>query len=465
MRLRLIILRLRAAILEVGAARSVAARSIAARSIAARLVAAPLVAVALVAAAVGCGEEVYHAPPVAEQVAAEEGIGIWRPGTDTVLMETIRGNVIDTPSGVVRTGTLLWSIESVEDLQSGVAGVWPDIDGRWVVVRVRLDYDTVGFDSSSAFHPRTVRLRQSLILRDSRGSRHVVNSVHDRIVPAADQPFLVPESGIVVPIIFALGRVDEPMALEIHDPLGSGEISWISVRRPSDWIAVNERLVLEDDALRALWDVQLLRVRLQDVAADSRGCEFFADVSLRNVTSGPAVAPDPSAARLYLGGGRTLPSVALSKRSIMGAGQTTGLRLHFLAVPRREALTLILDFGDRSISLNALPGNLPEHVVSMGIPVIGDGVRAAVYGARRTADGGMSIRVGLTNNGASPLVTSGITVQGRHVDGTATVPAIMRDAPVMLYPGFEERRWVDCASPIAFMILAVPGRSAITLPL
>ncbi len=424
----------------------------------------PLTAACLV---FGCGEDVRHAPQSAESIEQWEGVGIWRHDGDSAPLDRVQGIVEDTAAGFVRTGGLVWRVEGVERLNKGIAGAWPDVDDRWIAVRVRLDYERDPGDTATPWQPRTVRLRQSLVLVDERGGRHVANLVHDRLVPPIDQPLVVPETGLTVPVVFAVGLGTQAMALEVHDPLGSGIIRWHEAVGPGDWQPVRSQGFLEDEAGRALWEVMLVETRREGAGrpGDTVGPLFSAHIQLRNVSSAAAPAPDPAAARLYLGSGRTLSAVSLSQRRLIAPGQATLLTASFVGVPMREALTLVLDFGDRVLPLDAAPGLLPERVSTMGEAVSSEGVRVSLYGVRRTESGGIEIRLGMMNNGARPLVTPGIAVEGRGADGIAVIPAAMRDAPERLYPGYEERRWVECAAAPSSLVIQIPGRPVIRLPI
>lgn len=430
-------------------------------------------ATALLVAA--CGEDIRNAPPTAESLEEQEGVGIWRAAADSAPLDAVRGVPADTPIGLVRSGGLFWSVDGIEELRRGIAGAWPDVEDRWVAVRVRLAYDTSSWDTGSRPPLQEVRLRQNLVLVDERGGRHRPNRVHDRLDPPLDQPVLVPETGMIVPIVFALGRGQAPLALEVHDPLGSGILEFGDVAGPGAWQSVRSAGTVVDEAGRGLWEVLLARTRREagsgraalnvGETAVAAGDAFDVVLQVRNVSSTPSAAPDPSTARLYLGSGRTVTSVSLAETRVIAPGQATMLNIRFLGVPRREALTLVLEFAGRTLAVDAAPGLLPERVTPVGVPVLKHGIRCALYAARRTADGGWALLIGLTSNRPDPMTTEALTVTGRGTDGVAAVPALMRDQPARLYPGYEERRWIELSSRPAFLELQLPRASPIRIPL
>lgn len=425
-----------------------------------------LVAVVSLIAA-GCGDEVRHAPPTAESLQQWEGVGIWRHDGDSMPLEAVTGPALDTAPDRVLVGNLVWSIDGVEELRKGLAGAWPDVDDRWIAVRVRIERDSPSVDSAVPPPPRSVLLRQALVLVDERGGRHAANLVHDRLFPSIDRPLAIPETGLVVPVVFSVGRNVEPAALEIHDPLGSGLLRWKPVPGPGSWQPVRTRAILLDEAERALWEVLLVQSRRdRDTGAPGpgpTGMRFM--VQVRNVTSEPARMPDPAAARLYLGSGRTIASVSLGGSRTVAPGHATLLVPEFLGVPRRESLQLVLDFGGRVLVLDAAPGFLPERAVPLGEPLLSEGVRVTVLGVRRLPDGTWAVRLGLTNNGNSAIPLTGLTVTGILADGVTTTPAVVRDAPTMLHSGFEERRWIEFSAQPASVAIQVPGRPPIRVPL
>lgn len=150
---------------------------------------------------------------------------------------------------------------------------------------------------------------------------------------------------------------------------------------------------------------------------------------------------------------------------MVAPGHATILVPEFLGVPRRESLQLVLEFGGRTLVLDAAPGLFPERAVPLSEPVLSEGVRVAILGVRRVPDGTWAVRLGMTNNGQAPVSLAGLAVTGYQVDGVTTLPAVVRDAPAVLHAGFEERRWIEFSSQPASLAIQIPGRPPIRIPL
>lgn len=403
-----------------------------------------------------CGRSEPFAPRSAETNRVWEGIGIWQVPEETAVMDSIRGNPIAAPNLVHRGNGLVWTLRSVEEIDRGIARSWPGTDDRWIAVRLDLSLDTVVVgETPIAAAPRTVILRQQTVLLDRAGNRHIPIAAHDRVLPPIDRPLLVDTPGFNAVLVFALRRGEVPAAFEIHDPLGEARLTWIPEIAPTDWIPIRKELIHLDEHRRAIWEARLDRVRLANG-------EFRAELELRNVGAERRAAPSPAAARLHTGGGRTIMSAADAVVRELDPGRSVTLHLRFDAVPGREALELVLPAGGRLIRFTALPGFSPEEAPPLRPPIVGDGIRASLLGARRR--GGLELRIGLLNLTDSPVPLAGLSVEALRAGGAEPVALI--DPPPTLWPGFEERRWCAPAPPDAHALrVTIPNRGALTLPL
>lgn len=404
-----------------------------------------------------CGEEVPYAAPALEDIEAWRGIDAASgPRTETAAMTAIRSIAVDTPNQVVEIGDLEWRVITIEELRRGVAQTWADIDDRWVAARIRIT--PIVRDTTVGIIPRDVILSDALVLIDEEGNRRLPLKVHERLEPRIDLPYTIDTNGLEVAVIFPVKRGIAASALEIHYPLGDARMTWGEIPMPSEWIALDQRAVLEDKSLLALWDLTLRRVRFLEDRT------FLAELTLRNVASGGTLLPDPAAARLYLGSGRTLQSVSLSESRVVPSGRTARLTLRFTGVPARESLEIVIPYGDTAarlaVRIPSLPGFWSENPIPMARPVLAQGIRAVVYKVEKNA-GAFSVRFGLTNNGGDALDASGMTVRGLTSPGGAPVDGVIRERPAMLYPTFEERRWIDFPREVAALQIEIPGKSSI----
>lgn len=402
-----------------------------------------------------CAKEVPFAAPALEHVESWEGIDRAGIRADTAMMTSIRSSATDSPNQSIVTGNLEWRLVSIDDMERGVAHTWAGMNDQWIAARLILSYvpHALG-DTMAPIDTRIVVLKENLVLIDELGNRSMPLKVHERIYPRIDLPMTVDTGGLSVAVIFPIKRGLKPAAIEIHYPLGSGRIQWFEPSRPSDWIALDQRIVLSDKSLRALWDVNLKR-------AQFNGAAFTADISFRNVTSAEALVPNPALTRLYTGSGKTIASASLPESIRVAPGKTAHLKLLFADVPWKESLELVLPYDDQTIRIQALPGFLPENPVSMNRPMIAQGIKAAAYMVRR--ENGYSVRIGLTNNGDEILNGTGMRVTGLYAQNTPGIEGIVRDLPSTLYPGFEERRWIDFPREVSAVAIDIPGKKTIRM--
>ncbi len=433
----------------------------------------PRVLAALLAAAglAACGESRVFAPPSLEDRTTWEGIGLWSDTGDTADLDLLRGDVVARPDSLVHTGPLTWRVVSIENVARGVARTWPSVEERWVIVRTEIvnesyPSDTLALDTGRPA-PRSVTIvpREAVVLVDDQGNRHAPLRVHDRLRPSIEQSVAVESRPLTVPFLFSLKRLHAPAAIEIHAPLGDGVIRWNDPARPSEWIRLDRKALLQDKSLRALWEITLRRVRFEERGDAGEGRSFLADVLLRNVTRVGEPAPEPSRIRLYTGGGRTLRSVSLPAIAprIVSPGQAVPLVVRFLDVPENETLELIIPHGRDFARLEAMPGFLPEKPFPMAAPVFSEGLRAVAYGLERTPGTDVRLKVGLTHFGEDELGVGGLNISGWN--GNYWIPGVMSGAPALLYPSFEERRWIVFPTPVSQLKLEIPGRDPIIVPL
>ncbi len=428
-----------------------------------------------------CGQDVTVAPVSLEDARRQEGVELAAAATrgDTALMSSIRGIVTDSPAGFLKTGDLVWRVASVEDVTRGVARSWSSVDARWIAIRLVMTYDAA---ETATIDTQSVTLREQLVLLDDEGGRHFPLAVHDRINPRIDLPWAIPRGGESATILFPIPRDLKPASLEISAPLGAGRIEWNWPETPSDWIVLNRKLILQDKSQRTLWDVTLQRVRripggtesrrnrgTEPTGGDSSDSEsgeagtFQADLTLRNVTSSPALSPDPAEARLYTGGGRTIASVSLPVQRMVEPGKTISFTVRYTGVPQRESLEVVLPYRDEFARIDAMPGLRPEETISMMKPVLSGGLRVAVYAVN--VQGGFGVRLGLLNNGSRPLTASLAKISGATDASSPSLEGVMEDAPDTLYPGFEERRWVIFPRRVHALRIEFAGKNPINVKL
>jgi hypothetical protein len=432
----------------------------------------------------GCGSRVEYAAPSTEDERAWEGIGYVGRLGDTAAIASISGTAVESPEVSATIGNMRWTVTSVRNIQRGITRAWPSIEERWVGVDLRIEpavaaaLDTgapPSVDTSAPRLPDTVGivlLRQQVVMIDDHGFRHHPMIVHDRLRPLIDEPIAVDSRGMTTTLFFGIRREFAPAAVEIHAPLGSARLEWKMPEAPGDWIPLNRKMLVETRSGAALWEIILKRVRPRfaaggDAGGESLSGQLDAEVVVRNVARRSSAAPDPAAAGLCAGSGRTLRGATGSETVVLEPGQTRSMLLHFEGVPHRESLDLILPTlgadDAAAARINALPGFFPEAPVAMTRPAVSEGIRVSEYANRTT--NGFAVRVGLLNSGARDLSASGLAVVGLMNRTGATVPGLVLRPPETLFAGFEERFWVEFPAEVSAIRVELPGRVPIHLKL
>lgn len=424
----------------------------------------PSIGLGLALVTAACGKPVLPtAAPPADNLRLWEGIGTLGPGGETTPVELVHGDLVNSLDVSLVTGDLTWDILGVERLPQGVGRSWPDIQHRWTLVRLALRRTDSG-PADTAVPPRqapTVILRESLVLIDVLGGRHLPVKVHDKIYPRIDQPIAVDSTTPVMPVIFALPRDVDAAALEIDYPLASGRIVWNFPPSPPEWTRYDRRVAPASERLRRTWEILYLRGRLFDPYRDARNI-LRVDVELRNITADTLIMPDPATSRLYIDGRRTVHSPLASCTGIVPPGGSVILPLRFDSVPRERSLEVVLPLGQDVVRFSALPGLAPARLAPLRKTTVSGGLTGSVYDVRPRA-GGVILSLGLLNGTGTDLPGDGITVWGITGDTVLAAPGMLPDPWERLYRGFEETRQVFFPANVSGVRIEIPEYKPIIL--
>ncbi|MBL4888617.1 MAG: hypothetical protein JKX97_01190, partial [Candidatus Lindowbacteria bacterium] len=289
--------------------------------------------------AVGCG----NWPVGRESVAKKqywEGVGIWGQPAETAPLSVVSGWVRDTPGLTTKIGGAVWTVESVEDISKGLARVWPSVDYRWVVIRMRIEYDTP-VTERVPYNLKKLVLGESISMEDDDGYKHFPCQVHLRLVPNIFKIIELDTDGITVPLIFPLKRGLKPVSVEIHDPLNSGKLTWWHPGEPSDWYSIDKNIEIASQGMRRLWEIHLDKVLYEQSPPSS---DFKTKLSFRNITFDTLPSPNLALARLYLGSGKTLLSSDTPQITEVDPGKAVERILTFNNVPEHESIDVVVPY-------------------------------------------------------------------------------------------------------------------------
>jgi len=424
----------------------------------------PSIGLGLALAAAACGKPDYPtAAPAAENLRLWEGVGALGPAGETMPVGLVHGDMADSLHVSLVTGDITWEVLSVERMPQGVGRSWPDIKHRWTLVRLALrPTDSGPADTAAPPRPaRSVILRESLVLIDVMGERHLPVKVHDKIYPRIDQPLIVDSATPVMPILFALPRGVDAAALEIDYPLVSGLTVWNFPPSPPEWTRYDQRVAPENDRMRRTWEVYYRRGRLFEPYRDG-SCILRADVELRNITADTLVLPDPAAARLYIDGSWTMLSPLASCSGTIAPGGCVTMPLRFDSVPRERSLELVLPLTEGQVRFFALPGLAPARWNSLRRATASGGLTGSVYDIR-PGSGGVSISIGLLNGTSADLFGDSVTIWGITGDTVLPAPGTLSRPWQRLYRGFEEKRQVFFPASVSGVRIEFPERKPILL--